>query len=468
MPAPAKTTVETVLHHIDAGLDASRARLFDLLRIPSISAQPAHAADCQRAAAWVRAQYADLGFTAVVHPTPGHPVVVAQHPGPAGYAGPHVLFYGHYDVQPVDPVALWHSPPFEPQLVDGPHGKRFVARGAVDDKGQSMMFMEAVRAWHAVGGGIPAALTLVIEGEEETGSVNLEPFLVANKAALKSDIALISDTGMWDIDTPAVTTRLRGMAYFEVTLKAADRDLHSGLFGGSALNPINALSRILGDLHDADGRIQLPGFYDQVKPITNAQRAQWDALHFDEAAFLGGIGLSKPVGERGYSALERLWARPTADINGIWGGYTGPGSKTVIASEASAKVSFRLVADQDPEKVFGQFQRFVTERLPEGATVTFQTHSASRGIEVNTDQPWVRAAMDVLTEEYGRPAVLMGSGGSVPVVNALHRVLGIDTLLVGFGLDDDQVHSPNEKFEQRCFHKGIRSHARLLAKFAGG
>ncbi len=368
-PAPSPGTVETVLHHIDAGLDASRARLFDLLRIPSISAQPAHAADCQRAAEWVRAQLTGLGFTAEVHPTPGHPVVVARHPGPAGYTGPHVLFYGHYDVQPVDPLELWHSPPFEPQLVDGPHGKRFVARGAVDDKGQSMMFIEALRAWHDAGGGIPARLTLVIEGEEETGSVNLEPFLVANKAALASDIALISDTGMWDIDTPAVTTRLRGMAYFEVTLKAADRDLHSGLFGGSALNPINALTRILGELHDADGRIQLPGFYDRVKPISNAQRAQWDALGFDEAAFLGGIGLSKPVGERGYSALERLWARPTADINGIWGGYTGPGSKTVIASEASAKVSFRLVADQDPAEVFAQFQRFVTERLPEGAKV---------------------------------------------------------------------------------------------------
>jgi acetylornithine deacetylase/succinyl-diaminopimelate desuccinylase-like protein len=468
MSAPTQATVETVLRHVDADLDASRGRLFDLLRIQSISAQPAHVADCQRAAEFVRTKLADLGFTTAIHPTPGHPVVLAQHPGPAGYTGPHVLFYGHYDVQPVDPLALWNSPPFEPQLVDGPHGPRFVARGAVDDKGQTTMFLEALRAWHAAGGGIPARLTLVIEGEEETGSVNLEPFLVANKDTLKSDIALISDTNMWDIDTPAVTTRLRGMAYFEVTLKAANRDLHSGLFGGSALNPINALTRILGELQDENGRIQLPGFYDRVKPVTNAQRAQWDALNFDECAFLGAIGLTRPAGERGYSALERLWARPTADINGIWGGYTDAGSKTVIASEASAKVSFRLVADQDPIEVFAQFQRFITDRLPEGATVTFQTHSSSRGIEVNTDQPWVRAALDVLGTEYNRPAVLMGCGGSVPVVNALHRVLGIDTLLIGFGLDDDQIHSPNEKFEQRCFHKGIRSHARLLAKFAGG
>ena len=267
-----------------------------------------------------------------------------------------MLFYGHYDVQPVDPLELWTSPPFEPQLVDGPHGKRFVARGAVDDKGQSMMFIEALRAWQDTAGGIPARITVLIEGEEEIGSPSLEPFLAANRDELAADLALISDTGMWDVDTPAITTRLRGMTYAQVTLKAANRDLHSGLYGGSALNPINALTRILGELHDENGRIQLPGFYDKVKPVSNAQRAQWDALGFDERAFLGTIGLDTPAGERGYSALERLWARPTADINGIWGGYTGAGSKTVIASEASAKVSFRLVPNQDPDEVMRAVQ----------------------------------------------------------------------------------------------------------------
>src|SRR5580692_3178443 len=387
MPSP--QTIATVLDHIDASLPASRGRLFDLLRIPSVSAQPAHEADCQRAAEWVRTQYDAMGFSTSIQQTPGHPVVLAQHPGPAGYTGPHVLFYGHYDVQPVDPLELWHSPPFEPQLAEGPHGPRFVARGAVDDKGQSTMFMEALRAWHRAGGGIPAKLTLVIEGEEETGSVNLEPFLVANKDTLKSDIAVISDTNMWDIDTPAVTTRLRGMAYFEVTLKAANRDLHSGLFGGSALNPINALTRILGELQDENGRIQLPGFYDKVAPVSNSQRAQWDALGFDEAAFLGDIGLTTPVGERGYAPLERLWARPTADINGIWGGYTGTGSKTVIASEASAKISFRLVPNQDPNEVMEQLKRFVADRLPPGATVEYEGHTRTPGIEVNIDSPWV-------------------------------------------------------------------------------
>jgi acetylornithine deacetylase/succinyl-diaminopimelate desuccinylase-like protein len=468
MPAPSPETVATVLRHVDASLEASRGRLFDLLRIPSISAQPAHKADCVRAAEWVRDQLSALGFRADVRPTAGHPVVVAHHAGPAGYQGPHVLFYSHYDVQPVDPLELWTSPPFDPQLVDGPRGKRFVARGAVDDKGQSMMFIEALRAWKETAGSIPARITMLVEGEEEVGSPSLEPFLTANRDELAADLALISDTGMWDVDTPAITTRLRGMTYAQVTLKAANRDLHSGLYGGSALNPINALTRILGELHDPDGRIQLPGFYDRVTPVSNAQRALWDALGFDERAFLGTIGLDTPTGERGYSALERLWARPTADVNGIWGGYTGIGSKTVIASEASAKVSFRLVPNQDPDEVMQQFRRFVADRLPSGATVEFEEFTRSPGIEVNLESPWVRAAQAVLTEEYGRPAVLMGSGGSIPVVTSLRTVLGIDSLLMGFGLDDDQVHSPNEKFEQRCFHHGIRSHARLLARFAGG
>jgi acetylornithine deacetylase/succinyl-diaminopimelate desuccinylase-like protein len=331
-----------------------------------------------------------------------------------------------------------------------------------------MMFLEALRAWSVAGGGIPARLTVLIEGEEEVGSVSLDPFLRANKDELTADVALISDTGMWDAETPAITTRLRGMTYAEVTLKAANRDLHSGLYGGSALNPINALTKILGELQDQNGRIQLPGFYDKVKPVSNSQRAQWDALGFDETAFLSNIGLTTPAGERGYAALERLWARPTADINGIWGGYTGAGSKTVIASEASAKISFRLVPGQDPDEVMAQFQQFVNDRLPPGATATFADFARAPGIEVNVDSPHVRSALDALRDEYGKPALLMGSGGSIPVVTSLRSILGVDSLLMGFGLDDDQVHSPNEKFEEVCFHRGIRSHIRLLAKFVGG
>jgi acetylornithine deacetylase/succinyl-diaminopimelate desuccinylase-like protein len=467
MPVPAPSVLASVLRHVDANLVPSRNNLFALLRIPSISAQPAHAADCVLAAKWWNDQLSGLGFETSLRPTPGHPVVVGHHPGPADYTGPHILFYGHYDVQPVDPVALWNSPPFEPQLVDGPHGKRYVARGAVDDKGQTLMLLEALRAWNSVGGGIPARITVLIEGEEEVGSTNLDPFLAANKTELAADVALISDTGMWDVDTPAITTRLRGLTYAEVTLKAASRDLHSGLYGGSALNPINTLTKILGQLQDETGRIQLPGFYDKVIPVTNAQRTQWDALAFDEAAFLGEIGLTTPAGERGYAGLERLWARPTADINGIWGGYTGAGSKTVIASEASAKISFRLVPNQDPDEVLAQFKQFINDRLPPGATATFADFARAPGIEVNVDSLFVRAAQAALGEEYGKPALLMGSGGSIPVVTSLRRILGVDSLLMGFGLDDDRVHSPNEKFEETCFHHGIRSHARLLAKFAG-
>ncbi|MBS0561687.1 MAG: M20/M25/M40 family metallo-hydrolase, partial [Proteobacteria bacterium] len=366
-----------VLARIDATLDDARDRLFDLLRIPCISTDPAHAADMQRAAEWLRGDLAGLGMTAEIMPTKGHPVVLAHHPGPPGSTAPRILFYGHYDVQPADPLDLWHSPPFDPQLVDGPRGKRIVARGAVDDKGQAMMFVEALRAWKDVGGGIPVPVTILLEGEEEVGSPNLEPFLAANKERLAADFALISDTNMWDIDTPGLSTRLRGMCNCELVLTGPKMDLHSGLFGGSALNPVNVLARILGELHDKDGRIQVPGFYDMVKPVSPEQRAEWQALGFDEAASLAGIGLTTPGGERGLPALERIWARPTADINGMWGGYTGPGSKTIIPSQAAAKVSFRLVPDQDPHAVFEGFQRFVRERLPEGMRVSFNRFGMS-------------------------------------------------------------------------------------------
>lgn len=456
---------EAVLDHIEATLDAARERWFDFLRIPSVSAQPAHAADCGKAAVWVRDQLAAMGFDAALHATPGHPVVLGRHPGPGGNA-PHLLFYGHYDVQPAEPLELWTSPPFDPVLSVGPHGPRVVARGAVDDKGQVMMWLEALRAWHAMHGTLPVRVTALIEGEEEVGSPNLDRFLAEHADALRGDVAIISDTGMWDIDTPALTTRLRGLAYMQVVIRAANRDLHSGIFGGSALNPINLLARILGDLHDAGGRVQLPGFYDGVREVPQSLQGDWAALGFDEAGFLGGIGLSVPGGECGRTALERLWARPTADVNGIWGGYQGPGSKTVIAAEAGAKVSFRLVPGQDPVTVVRSFHDFVQARLPADARVEI-TGDASPGVEIPSDSRFVQAAQAALAEEYGRPAVLIGSGGSIPVVGSLHRLLGMDSVLMGFGLDDDQVHSPNEKFEWRCFYKGLRSHARLLGKLAG-
>ena len=312
-------TIQALIAHANANLPASQLRWFDLLRIPSISAQPEHANDCAKAAAWIAGQLNEIGFAAQVRKTAGHPVVVAHHPGPGGDA-PHILYYGHYDVQPADPLDLWKSDPFEPTLVDGPHGQRVVARGAVDDKGQTMMWLEALRAWHEKAGGPPARITVLIEGEEEIGSKNLEAFLEENAEELRADVVVISDTNMWDIDTPAISTRLRGLLYTQIDITAANRDLHSGMYGGSALNPINLLTRILGDLQDSDGTILIPGFYDGVEELPQELRRQWAALGFDEKKFLGDIGLSVPAGELGRSALERLWARPTADINGIWGG----------------------------------------------------------------------------------------------------------------------------------------------------
>lgn len=458
---------DAALAAAEAGFATSMAWWLDWLRIPSVSAQPAHAGDCTKAAAFARAELEAIGFQVTIRPTQGHPVVVAHHPGPGGDA-PHLLYYGHYDVQPADPLALWTSPPFEPAVVDGPHGQQVVARGAVDDKGQVAMWLAAFRAWHDATGTMPVRITVLIEGEEEIGSPNLEDFVAVNAAELAADVVVISDTGMWDIDTPAISTSLRGLVYMEVTLQAAARDLHSGMYGGSALNPINALTRALGQLQDDVGRIQIPGFYDGIAEVSAAQAAQWEGLGFDEAGYLGDIGLSVPVGEVGRSALERLWARPTCDINGIWGGYTGEGSKTVIASEASAKVSFRLVPGQDPQKIADGFCAFMAAHVPADATLRFQRFGTAPGIQIDTDSPFVTAAAAALADEYGRPAVMIGCGGSIPVVESFRRILGIDSLLMGFGLADDQVHSPNEKFDVTCFHKGLRSHVRLLGRLASG
>jgi acetylornithine deacetylase/succinyl-diaminopimelate desuccinylase-like protein len=456
-----------ILAHIAATRPAAHSRLFDFLRIPSVSAQPAHAADCAAAADWAADHLRASGFSASIRPTPGHPIVVAHHAGTGGPGAPHLLFYGHYDVQPAEPFELWASPPFSPVIVDGKNGPRIVARGAVDDKGQVAMWLEALRAWHEVAGGPPLRITVLLEGEEEVGSNNLNAFLAENRAELTADMAVISDTGMWDIDTPALTTRLRGIVYTQIILRAASRDLHSGLYGGAALNPINSLTKILGGLHDDRGRVQIPGFYDGVAEIADDLAAQWGRLGFDEAAFLGEIGLKTPVGEQGLPGLHRLWARPTADINGVWGGYQGPGPKTVIAAEAGAKVSFRLVPGMDPARIFAAFEKFITDRAPPDAKIEMTCFNGDPAMQVPTDSRFVAAAQEALLAEYGRPAVLVGSGGSIPVVESLRRILGLDSLLMGFGLDDDQVHSPNEKFELRCLDHGTNAHARLLALLAG-
>lgn len=460
--------LDAVLNRLDKSTDEAVERLVRLLSIPSISTDPAYKPQTRDAAELLAGDLASIGFDASVRDTPGQPIVVAHHPGPKSPNGnvPHVLYYGHYDVQPPDPLELWNAPPFEPVLVDGPHGKRIVARGAVDDKGQLMTFIEAFRAWQQVHGELPIKVTVLLEGEEESGSPSLDPFLEANKDELQADVCIVCDTGMWNIDTPAVTYMLRGLVYAEVTLHAPGHDLHSGMYGGAITNPLNALTHVLGQIHDTEGRVQFPGFYDDVIDLTPEEREQWRNLDFDEAAFLGGAGLKSPTGEVGYSTLERTWARPTCDINGIIGGYTGRGAKTVIASSATAKVSCRLVANQDPKKIYDGMIEFFKARTPPDGRWEFASHGLSPAIRVPTESPQLAAAMRGLDQVYRKSPVLIGSGGSIPVVGSIRRILGFDSLLVGFGLDDDRVHSPNEKFEMRCFTGGMKSHAAIMAQLA--
>jgi acetylornithine deacetylase/succinyl-diaminopimelate desuccinylase-like protein len=463
--------LQPVLDRIDADFDNSLERLFTLLRIKSISADPAFAADCKAAADHLAKDIATLGFATEVRPTAGHPAIVAKANGSKVNGGkdsrPHVLFYGHYDVQPVDPLDLWHRPPFDPVVTDHADGRKIiVARGAEDDKGQLMTFVEACRAWKQVTGSLPVDITIVIEGEEEVGSKNFVPFLEQNKEEFKADFALVCDTGMWDPNTPAITTSLRGLLYEEVWIKAANRDLHSGLFGGGAQNPIRVLTRIVGGLFDDDGRITIPGFYDGVKDLPPDILAQWNKLDLTPERFLKPIGLSVPAGEKDRLLIEQVSSRPTCDVNGIIGGYTGEGSKTVIPAQASAKVSFRLVEGQDPVKIRKAFRDYVTARLPKDCSAEFGDHSSAPAIALDWNMKPLAAARRALTDEWGKETILFGSGASIPIVAEFKHKLGLDTVLVGFGLDDDNIHSPNEKYDLKSFHKGIRSWARILAAFA--
>jgi acetylornithine deacetylase/succinyl-diaminopimelate desuccinylase-like protein len=329
-----------------------------------------------------------------------------------------------------------------------------------------MTFVEAARAWIEAAGELPVAVTVLLEGEEESGSPSLKPFFDANREELRADIALVCDTNQWDAQTPAITTRLRGLVGEEITVTCASRDLHSGMYGGPAANPIRVLANLIAGLHDADGRVTVPGFYEGVGELDPAVKAQWDGLGFNDGAFLGEVGLSSSIGEKGRGVLEQIWARPTCEINGVFGGYTGEGFKTVIPARASAKISFRLVGKQDPQKIRTAFRCLMRERLPPNAQISFQEHGASPALELPADSPDLAAAAAALGDEWGRPALLMGSGGSIPIVGAFKNELGMDTLLVGFALDDDRIHSPNEKYELTSFHKGTRSWARILSALA--
>ncbi|OCI91988.1 hypothetical protein A6U86_20995 [Rhizobium sp. AC27/96] len=460
------TDLSPVLDRADQNLPSSLDNLFELLRIKSISTDPDFKAECRKAAEWLVGYLNSLGFTASVRDTPGHPMVVAHHDAGSANA-PHVLFYGHYDVQPVDPIELWESDPFAPEIKDMGNGRKILTgRGTSDDKGQLMTFVEAVRAYKETKGTLPVRITILFEGEEESGSPSLKPFLEANAAELKADFALVCDTGMWDGDTPAISAGLRGLVGEEITITAADRDLHSGLFGGAAANPIHILTDILAGLHDETGRITLPGFYEGVEETPANIKASWEKLGMTAEKFLGEVGLSIPSGEKGRSVMELTWARPTAEVNGIWGGYTGAGFKTVIAAKASAKVSFRLVGQQNPPAIRESFRAYVRSKIPADCSVEFHEHGGSPAIQLSYDSPVLTKAKTALSSEWPQPALIIGMGGSIPIVGDFQKMLGMESLLVGFGLSDDRIHSPNEKYELRSYHKGIRSWIRILDALA--
>lgn len=474
------STVSDVLAYLSTHERESIARLMDWLRIPSISTDPAYKAQVRQAAEWAAAQLREAGLTVEIRPTgepsgAGHPIVWATC-NLGGSAGgtpdknkPHILFYGHYDVQPADPLNLWESPAFEPVIKpkSGEIGERIVARGSCDDKGQVMMFLEALRAWKQVTGKAAggARFSVLLEGEEESGSVNLDRYLRAHADELRPcNACLISDTGMLNRTQPAITYGVRGLVYTEVKLHAADQDLHSGLWGGRAPNPNNELAKVLAQLWDKDGRVTIPGFYDSVRPLGADERAEWKRLPFDAADALRKIGLPPEAdrGEAGYTALEREWARPTAEINGIWGGYTGAGAKTVIPAWAAAKVSFRLVADQQPAAIERAFFDWCKAHTPAGCRWEFHSHSGGNPATVRTDSAYLKAAADAVQEATGVRPVLIKSGGSIPVAGQLKDIAGLETIFMGFGLDDDRVHSPNEKFELQCYRWGAKSHALFI------
>jgi len=459
--------IDRVLATIEQRKSQSLELLKEFLRIPSVSTKPDHKEHMVRCANWLADQLKFAMLDARVMPTGGHPAVVAKNKHVPGR--PTVLFYGHYDVQPPEPLELWNSPPFEPTIGKTEAGTEAIfARGAVDDKGQVWCHVEALMAWQAHGG-LPVNITCLIEGEEEIGSENLERFVREHKDDLKADICLISDTGLFARGVPAIGYGLRGLVYEEVRLDGPSHDLHSGGWGGAIQNPANALVELLASLHNKDGSVNIPGFYDEVAKLTDAERDAWRKLPHDDEAFARDMKLKKEdlFGEAGFSTIERIWARPTCDINGLSGGYQGPGAKTVIGSWASAKVSMRLVPNQDPKKIQAAFRKAVLDRAPKGVRVTFTMDDhISKPIVTPIDTPAVRLASEAISQGFGKPATFTRTGGTIPVVATLKEVLGVDSLLVGFGLPDDRVHSPNEKFDLDCFYNGTKTAAILYGKLA--
>ena len=449
-------------------------RLMDFLRIPSVSTDPAYAVHVRAAAQWVQTQLDGLGFTTeLVASGGGHPAVLARSTDAIVEpdASTTVLFYGHHDVQPPDPLEGWTTPPFEPSIRDSrtpDDGPAIYARGACDDKGQVLTFIEALRNLLANGGRLPCRVTLLIEGEEECGSRTLPRILEERADDLRADVALVSDTAMWDAEQVAITYGLRGLVYFDIKLHGPDRDLHSGVYGGTLANPAERLTWVLGKLFDDDHRVTIPGFYEDVAPLDPAERAAWDQLDDDGARQLSGVG-AEPFGEAGFSTHERNWARPACDVNGLYGGYGGEGAKTVIPAMAGAKVSFRIPGHMDPQKVADSFVAWLhgfDDRLG-GCRWELENHGVANAVLVPRDSVWMRRAGQAITEATGKPPVLMREGATIPVIADLQAQLKLDTLLIGFGLHADNIHSPDEHFALRRFGLGIRVHEAVLRHLAG-
>lgn len=437
--------------YLKSHAEAFQNDLCELLRIPSVSADPKHRPDVRRAAEWVAGQFKSLKLKAEIVETAGNPIVYAESPAVPG--APVVLVYGHYDVQPPDPLDEWISPPFEPTVRNG----NLYARGATDDKGQMLTHIKSAQAWIETEGKLPLQLKYLIEGEEEVGSENLDNFIETQRERLKCDCVVISDTSQFGPGQPAITYGLRGIAYYELRLSGPKQDLHSGTFGGAVANPAIALATMLAGLIDGDGRIQVPGFYDDVQSLSDRERKEFQSLGFDEEKFKKQLGIDAVRGEKGFSTLERRWARPTFDVNGLKSGYQGEGAKTVLPATAMAKFSFRLVPNQDPKKISAALEKKLRELCPAGIKLELIDLHGAPGVVVPLDSPFVAAAAKAVEQGFGRKPVFIREGGSIPVVATFHELLGVDTLLLGWGLDDDNTHSPNEKFHLADFHRGIRA-----------
>ena len=439
--------------------EEANQELFELLRIPSVSSDSTRKADMHAAADFLRAKLAAIGFTARVDTTQGHPVVYAEHLQAPGQ--PTVLIYGHYDVQPEAPLEEWVTPPFEPTVRDG----RIYARGSTDDKGQAYAHVKGVELLLQQGA-LPVNVKFLLEGEEEVGSPNLEPYLRDHAQELACDVIVISDGSRFAADVPTVTYGLRGLSYVEIHVQGANRDLHSGSYGGAAPNPINALCEIIAKLKDEQGRVTIPGFYDGVEDLTPEEREMWAKLPHDDAEFAASIGVPALPGEAGYSTLERIWARPTLDVNGIWGGFQGEGSKTVIAAKAGAKVSMRLVPGQDPARITRLIQEYVPQIAPQGVHAEVREHHGGQPVKFDLSSPYIKAADRALKRVFGREAAFARTGGSIPIVAAFSAILKAPVLLVDMGLNEDAPHSPNESFAISDYHNGILTSAYLLEELA--